>query len=312
MEEFPKNQENNVGENNGIETLTEMPMFEEHMENIEKEASIGKKYYEQARAHRNRWVEIAREELKKAEELEPNGMQICTNLDGLREDKTGTLRPEWRPIDISNQADMTKFDEYKQEKIEGAKRQIEEDENTNLDELAKCYKNQELIGQIATKLNKDEDFTREELDFLGDIPESLGEIFNFKGEYDIPAVQEDIHRHGFIVGGFTYGEILNNPRMFYPEWVTIIKAQMREMTKQDQALLASNEEIQNSLKDMEERRTKNPFAGETNINSETGEARTFTLEDDYPRLENESEEDYRNRLKRIGLKTRLAEKRHNQ
>jgi hypothetical protein len=84
------------------------------------------------------------------------------------------------------------------------------------------------------------------------------------------------------------------------------------MAKKDRLILHDDEEIQGHLENMEERREANPFAGETNINSETGEARTFTPEDNYPRLEGESDEDWANRLKRIQLKTRLAEKRQEQ
>ncbi|MBQ6409698.1 hypothetical protein IJI18_00365 [Candidatus Saccharibacteria bacterium] len=308
MEEFPKNQESEVGENTGAEALAEMPAFEEHMKNAEKEAPIGERYYEQARVERGRWVEASREKLKKAQGLKPEDLKICGNLDELRKDKTGRVRPEWRPIDVNNENDMAKFDKYKQREIEEAKEQIEEDENTDLDELARCCRNQEIIDQIATKLNDDEDFTQEELDFLGDAPKSFDRHFNFDGRFDIPALCKDI-QHGGLIAGYSYREILKEPDIVYPGWFTIVKAQMREMVKQDQALLASNEEIQKSLEDMEERRNSNPFAGETNINSETGEARTFSLEDNYPRLENESEEDYANRLKRISLKTRLFEKR---
>ena len=41
------------------------------------------------------------------------------------------------------------------------------------------------------------------------------------------------------------------------------------------------------------------FKGETNINSETGEQRTFTLEDNYPLLEGETEEHWKERLNKI-------------
>ena len=48
MEEFPKNHEENVGENNET-ALEKMPSFEEHMENIESKTGIDEKYYEMAR-----------------------------------------------------------------------------------------------------------------------------------------------------------------------------------------------------------------------------------------------------------------------
>ena len=308
MEDFPKNQEN-VGENsgNGAEALSEMPPFEEHKASAEKRAELGEKYYQQAEAERDRWVKEAREEIETAKKKTPEGMIVIEDQKAFME--SGQTRG-YREFDDKNPEDIEKFENYKKENIQKAEDYLHKYENVDLDKLAKCCKNKELIGNIAVKLKNNEDFNDDEKDFLGDYSDMIARLSVF----DMPKFETpDVLRARTIglVAFPSYRELLDIGKEYdtWPDLKTVARAQMREMMKRDQLLLDANEEVQGALENMEERRIENPFAGETNINSETGETRTFTLEDNYPRLENESEEDYASRLRRIGLKTRLAEKR---
>lgn len=219
----------------------------------------------------------------------------------------------FRSLGVNSETDMADFEGFKAGEINWARRRLEADKNANLDELAECFKTQEVIEQIEKKLNTDEDFSEEEQKFLQKNTKGL-EGFLMGGYYNLFPVEEymtpnpyyDTH-HG-IIGIPNYRRVLDGTEG-YPEWNVVARAQLRDLIKEDRALLHNNEEIQNTLENMEKRRADNPFFGETNVNSATGEARTFDLEDDYPQLEGESAEEYANRLKRIGLKTRLAEKR---
>ena len=309
MEDFPKNQEN-VGENssNGAEVLSEMPAFEEHKASAEKRAELGEKYYQQAEAERDRWVADTLRKIEEAKNQKPEDMIFLTDPKAYFE--SGHERG-YRQLDSNDEKDMLKFNNMVADDIKKLEEQLREDRNANLDELAECFKNDEMIEKISEKLKSNEDFTTEEKEFLNrtDPGDGYNQYF-LTGYYDTSDDYRALnHDHDVLIGGYAYKDILSNDKLRNTPHGIIAQAQVRELVKEDRALLHKDEKIQGALENMEERRIENPFAGETNINSETGEARTFTMEDNYPRLENESEEDYTNRLKRIGLKTRLAEKR---
>lgn len=303
-----ENNNENLGsispQENPAQALADMPSFEEHIKNIEKDTPLDEKYYEQAEGIKNEWIKIAEGKLRAAEQLEPSeNLQVFIGLDS---DKNRILEP----FDKNNPDHMAKFNASKESKIAGAKSDLEEYKEDSLDELANCCRNQEIINQISAKLTNNEDFSKEELEFLGEAPSSDDALFDLD-RYMTPEQFRQAH-HG-IIGCPDYKHILEDGWGFnggvYAPCKTVVDAQMREMTKQNKIMLHNSKEVQDSLGSMEERRATNPFFGETNINSTTGEARSFTPEDNYPRLENESDSDYANRLKRIELKTRLAEKR---
>ena len=304
MENNNENLGNTSPQENPAQVLMEMKPFEEHIKDMEKDSPLDEKYYEQAEGIKNEWIKLAEGRLRAAEQLEPSeNLRVFIGLDS---DKNRILEP----FDKNNPDHMAKFNANKESEIAGAKRNLEEYKEDSLDELANCCKNQEIIDQISTKLNSNEDFSREELEFLGEAPASDDTLFDLD-RYMTPEQFRQIH-HG-IIGIPDYKHILEDGWGFnegeYAPCKTVVDAQMREMTKQNKIMLHNSKEVQDSLGSMEERRAANPFFGETNINSATGEARSFTPEDNYPRLENESDSDYANRLKRIELRTRLAEKR---
>lgn len=309
MVEDLKNHESGQENENPMATLADEKSFAEHMKDIEKESSIGEKYYQQAEAEKARWIEDARSSLAFAERLEPEDVKLLINPDywNWRADSG----PKYRVLDRESADDMAKFNQHKTRKIEEAKKQIEKEKGADLDQLAKSFRNLEYIAKIATKLESDEDFSDDELEFLGDAPDSLDDDFPTYN-FETPEIVWHLN-HDFIWIP-TYEGLLDpkdeeSAIREYPQWAIIARAQMRQMMKEDKSLLHNSEEIQAALDSMEERRTANPFAGETNLNSATGEARTFTPEDNYPRREDESEEDYAKRLKRIQLKSRQAEMR---
>ncbi|MBR3332407.1 hypothetical protein IKG28_02140 [Candidatus Saccharibacteria bacterium] len=321
MEEFPKENTEQGGENNlspEMQELADMAgkmgekteVETEQVENTEKEP-IAEKYYEQAREERARWIERAKEKVKRAEEIAPEDIKIVTNphLYFSSGEKEG-----WKLIDIDNEQDMQTFTEYKDREIKKAQEQLKEDSEVDLDRIAKSCWNTERIGKIDEKLKNGEEFTEEELKYI-EVPKSFDEVFHPYPFFDSTKYETlknlDALLHGsgvFVDDGGTYEDIL---RVGYTR-TPLAMARVRELAKKDRLALHNDEGIQDLLENMEERREANPFAGETNINSETGEARTFTPEDNYPRLEGESDEDWANRLKRIQLKTRLAEKRQEQ
>ncbi|MBQ1387302.1 hypothetical protein IIY68_00700 [Candidatus Saccharibacteria bacterium] len=282
MEEIPKNHEENVGVN-GAEILSEMPPFGER-------ETIGEKYYTQAQAELERWVERSQKELEQWENLSFEGRQIGE----WRKNEDGKKRLVYRPLDKNNPGDVRAFNEYKADKIESARRHIQEDEQYRSDDeviskLAKSFKNQEMIDQIATKLKSGEDFTDEENEFLGDYPDF--ELFD-TDKFMTPDALDIIYHN--IMGIPSYSELLDQDdeeATIWPSWTTVAKAQMREAIKKNKILLHNSEEVRRSLERLEKRTKDDLFAGETTINSESGEARTFTLEDNYPKLEVESEEE---------------------
>lgn len=309
MEETPKNREENVG-GNGAEILSDMPSFEEHIKNMEKEESLGEKYYELAKAEREQWVEMARDELEYWEGLKPENTKVYEVPDAIfmteRWEQNGL---SYRPLNVDNQREVAWFEEYRENRMSQAKKQVEKDENADLDELARCFRNQEIIEQIAAKLESGEDFTDEEVKFLGNAPDADDGLFD-TNRFLTPDVCYIIHHGIFAIPD--YSELLDQnskKSIKWPQWATVARAQVREMTKQNRVLLHNDERVRSSLEELERRGEGDTFAGETNMNSATGEARSFTLEDNYPRLEGESEEEWANRLKKIRLKTRLAEKR---
>lgn len=311
MEETPKNQDENVGGNSDT-TIDEMPSFEEHMENREKDASIGEKYYEQAKAEKARWIETARGELVNCENMKPAGLKKLTNPEIFDFQYTGERRPEYRPLDENNAEDMAEFSEYKTDRIEGAKKQLAREENADLDELARAFRNQEYIDNIAVKLEKNEELNEKEKEFLGDTPICDDELFDTE-KFSTPDTYRTKH-YGFIEVP-RYKDLLDPEDEWgyieeRPQWAIVARAQMREMAKQDRALLHNDEKIQKTLGSMSWRRQLEPFEGETNTNSATGEARTFTPEDNYPQLERESDAEYRGRMRKIGRIEQLWKKRH--
>ena len=76
----------------------------------------------------------------------------------------------------------------------------------------------------------------------------------------------------------------------------VAEAKFREITRGARVAMLANEDLQ-KIENTEQRRTENPYFGETNG------GRTFTIEDNYPRLDDESEESYKNRLKKNFNKT---------
>lgn len=297
----------NYDEKDDVQSLTKLPTFEEHMASMEKDASIDEKYYQQAEAERNRWIEASRSSLEYTKNLEPDEFKYVANIDEVTREKA---TPIYKTFDKENTELMAKWNKSKADQIQSARERLEKDRNANLDEIAKAFKNKETIDQIAVKLESGENFTEEEKKFLGNGPDSLDDYFFDHSKFETP--QDHYERtHGFIEIP-QYKHLLNpssNAPEYWKYWGTIARAQLREIEKQDRLLLHENKDVQNVLENMDENRTSNPFAGETNVDSATGETRTFTIEDNYPRLDNESEKDYSNRLKRIQLKTRLAEKR---
>ena len=305
MEDFPKNQEN-VGEDNnsGAEILSEMPPFEEHKASVERRAELGEKYYQQAEAERDSWVADTLGKIEEAKNQKPEDMIFVTNHEEYF--KSGHKRG-YRQLDPNNERDMAKLNDKINADVEWLNSCLEDDKNADLDELVQCFKNDEMIDQIGKKLAAGEEFSTDEREFLSRNNPNNGYFLTdyYKTSHDYRAMCHDGH---IMVAGYSYNDLLSDEEYRNSPYRVVAQAQMRELVKEDRALLHKDEKVQGALENMEERRAENPFAGETNINSETGEARTFTLEDNYPRLENESEEDYAKRLKRINLKTRLAEK----
>ena len=322
MEEFPKNNSEQGGENTlspELQGLADMAgkigenTETEQVENTEKEP-IAEKYYEQAREERARWLERAEEEMKKAEELKPDDLKVYTNLKAVVEEGKG---PEYRPLDMDNPSDIKAFEGYKADEVKKAKkilRAINEDDSYSLDSVAEKFLNREMIDRISSRLKNNEDLDNEENKYLDKLREQRVENpeYTFGIGFEKPeTIERRLFQGGYLIGATFFDDLLK-PENFDRTMSILWRACLKEDEKQGRVILHKNEEIQSSLENMEERREANPFAGETNINSETGEARTFTPEDNYPRLEGESDEDWANRLKRIQLKTRLAEKRQEQ
>lgn len=237
MEEFPQNQETNVGENTGTETLAQMPAFEEHMSEMNKSEAVGEKYFRQAEAERDRWIEKAQGKLREAQEMTPVGITILTNPNAVNNGE----EPLWRPIDTDNESDMESFDEYKSNAIDRAKEEIEKDQHADLGELAKSFQNQEIIAGIEAKLENNEDFTDEERAFLGDAPVAMSDFFDVY-RFLTPATCYVLHHS--IMSVPRYRDIMENsdgPIYVDPEWKTVARAQMQEIAEQNGAILQGDE-----------------------------------------------------------------------
>ncbi len=320
MENLPNNNETPGEQNvtNETESLSKMPSFEEHMEEhikehteeTERDPSIAEKYYEQAKEYKERWLEEDEKAIKEAEELKIEDVRSIFNVD--RYMKTGQ-KEGFRQLDANNEEDLKGFNKWRENKIKFAKKKFEEEKNDSfysVDRLARCCKNTEYVKKIADKLQNNEDFNEDELGYLGELPESVEDYFFDDRDYMPIEFFEEIYHIGGLYPAYSYSKLLNEKDQ---GWQAIIaKARIRELEKQGRLLLDKDEDIQKYLGAMEQNRNTNPFSGETNMDSETGEARTFTPEDNYRRLEGESEEDYAKRLRSITLKTRLAEKRQEQ
>lgn len=304
MDPNPKNYERAGIETNGADTLSAMPSFDEHMKSMEQEAPLDKKYYEQAAAKKNEWIELANKDLEKAKALKIEDVQALTNIEEVFEKGT---EPSYRALNTGETSDLAIFNEFKEDQIESAENRIKMYGERDLDTLAKYCRNQEMIDQIFDKFKKGEKFSSEELDYLGDVPESPYDHFDATRFHSID-IDDEIVRHGSIVPvPVTYEDFLGGIRENWTgtRWEAVAHIQLDRMMKRDGALLLKNEDVQKSLDSIDARREGNPFFGETNLNRSTGEERTYTTEDNYPRLENESDAAYTNRLKRIGLKTRI-------
>lgn len=313
MEGTPKNYENDErGQTAGAEVLAEMPSFSEHMKTMdsdadaEKVAPLGEKYYHQAEEAREKWLAEGQEKIARTKELKPEdtNLQIMLNPDEVL--RYPYREPVYGKLDMTVEEDREAFERYKEAKVQDAEEELEKDRNADLDTVARCFKNKEMIDQIATKLDSGEDFTDEEVEFLGEAPDSDSAAIDF-GRFMTPDVYHVAQHHLMAIP--SYRSLLDPKEEGYPDYAVVARAQMRELAKQNKVLLHENEEVRGALEMMEGRGADDGFAGETNVDRTTGEERTFTLEDNYPKLDGESDTDYANRLRRIQLKTRWAEKR---
>ena len=236
MEEFPKNQEN-VGENTSAETLADMPPFEEHMKSVEETKNIGEKYYQQAEAERDRWVEMSRQKLEEAENLNPATFVI---IEDPYEYFSSSKKNGFRLLDTENEKDVAQFNAYKSDQIEHAKKQVQEDEKADLDKLAECFKHEEAINEIGRKLDNNEDFTEEELKYIGDGPESIDNVFwDPEDKFMTPDLWWIVNHD--IIGMPDYEKLLKGDSG-YSQWETVAKAQVREMERQGRPLLHDDKE----------------------------------------------------------------------
>ena len=323
MEEFPKNNSEQGGENNLSPEMQELADMAGKMGEITEvetgqvedteEEPIDEKYYEQAREEKARWIERAKEKIKRAEEMKPEDLKRLINP------KTAFVEeePKYQPLNIDDPGDAEAFANYRENEIERAKKKIQtinEDDSYSLDNIAKTCRNREMINRIRARLENNDDLDDEEDKYLDKLRKqhAINPSYTFGFGFETPEdFEKIIFDGGGVIPGLSFDELLM-PENFDRRISILWRACLKEDEKRGRAILHKNEEIQSFLENMKERREANPFAGETNINSETGEARTFTPEDNYPRLEGESDESWTNRLKRIQLKTRLAEKRQEQ
>lgn len=322
MEEFPKENTEQGGESTlspemqGLADMAgkmgENDSAAEQVENDEAEEPIAEKYYEQAREERGRWAERAEGMLKEAKGLKPENLEVYSNLKAVVEEGE---EPEYRPLDMDNPSDVEAFEEHKAREVEKAEERIKRlERDYNLDVVAKAFRNIEMIDRIMTKFKNNENLDNEEDKYLDKLREQQRKIgYTFGFGYETPEILERRLFEGGVIRGMYFDALLNPERPDFHSVESVLwRACLKEDERRGRAILHENEEIQGHLENMEERRENDPFAGETNVDSETGEVRTFTPEDNYPRLEGESDEEWANRLKRIQLKTRLAEKRQEQ
>ena len=190
-----------------------------------EQAEIGDKYYERAEALRDSWIESSREKLREAQETTPDGMVVCMPNESFREGRLIT-----KLLDKNNAKDMEIFEEVKNGKIMRAEEDLRRDENFDLDEIVGCFKNQEIIEQIADKLKNNESFTKDEKEFLGEAPDSIDDYFDM---YKFAALDFlDLVRGGAPIEVPRYRDLLASEMNY--SGAIVAKAQMREASRQDE------------------------------------------------------------------------------